>query len=533
MNTTYADLVPYEPVYDIVYSYPVLADAQEYAFDDRRGIIAKYEGSLQDGVTHGERRSFINWWNASGGGHNLYGYAEFDREHVLAGGRSAPPGAEPPVLEYNHNGAQSAMFTSAGYGVLHMEWPVSEYVFAKLVDERANKTARGANYANITAQSEFQSVRFAGHQNVSLFSDAMRYPEMPFSKQVVVRSVDQHGNIQYGDAITLRVTPYGGIAEDQAEAVDAWWEAPGGWLGWLLGQGGNTTSPAGSGNATSQQEQDPLLEQEVLEGSEYLTDYIRDKVMHDTGGDRVVTESALNDTHGMTQEWTGRGQIDATVLRTSAYFADIAVQNDSLTSPPPAPQTGPGTGAAEPLPLPNLDDLLGRLAGEPETLRMSVPLDVGLSALPPTSVYISINGGPERAFHHKYYAFGGSETILINVRADGALDAERVGTNGTGLAVRQPQNFGAITGLQVNGTDRHVPCAAGCTLAVPYNETVSVTAYNEWGGEAHAVVPPDALPAARPAAEDADWRMFAGMAVLLAAGAYIMKKFFGQSMFGR
>ncbi len=532
-NSTDIEIVPYEPVYESVYSYPVLADAQEYAFDDRRGIVVKYAGSLQDGQVHEQRRSFVNWWNASGGGHNPFGYTEFDQEHVLSGGRSAPPGAEPPVLEYNYNGAQSAMFTSAGYGVLHMEWPVSEHVFAEMVDERTNRTARGANFANITAQSEFQSVEFAGHQNVPLFSDAMRYPEMPFAKQVVVKSVDQQGNIQYGDALTLRVTPYGGIAEDQADTEDTWWESSGGWLDWLLGPGDNSTSTT-AGNASSRQEQDPQLEQEVLEGSEFLTDYMRDKIMHDTGGDLVIVESALNDTHSMTQEWAGRGQIDATVLRTSAYFADIAVQNDTLATMLPAGPAIPGTGAAaEPLPLPDLDDLFGRLAGEPEKLRMAVPLDVGLSALPPTSVYISVNGGPERAFHHKYYAFGGSETVSINIQTDNVLDAERVGTNGTGLVVQQPDNFGAITGLQVNGTDRHVPCAAGCTLEVPYNETVSVTAYNEWGGEAHAVVPPDLLPAAAPVAEDADWRIFAGMAVVLVLGAYIMKKFFGRGMFDR
>ncbi|MDE0267011.1 MAG: hypothetical protein OXK17_08365 [Thaumarchaeota archaeon] len=528
-----ATLVPYEPAYESVYSYPVLSDAREYAFDDRRGIVVKYAGGLQDGTVHEQRRSFVNWWNASGGGHNPYGYTEFDQKHVLAGGRSAPPGAEPVVLEYNYNGAQSAMFTSAGYGVLHMEWPVSGHVFAEVVDERTNRTARGANFANITAQSEFQSVQFAGHQNVTLFSDAMRYPEMPFSKQVTVRSVDQQGNIQYGDALTLRVTPYGGIAGDQADAEDAWRESSGGWLDWLLEPDGNGTSTTDAGNATSRQAQAPQLEQEVLEGSEYLADYMHDKIMHDTGGDLVVVESALNDTHSMTQEWTGRGQIDATVLRTSAYFADIAVQNDTLATPLPAGPASPGTGAAaEPLPMPDLDDLFGRLAGEPEKLRMSVPLDVGLSMLPPTSVYISVNGGPERASHHKYYAFGGSETISINVQTDNALDLRRAGTNGSAIVVRQPDNFGVITALEVNGTEARVRCATGCVLAnMPSNATVSVLAYNEWGGTASGLAAP-AEAAAPGVAEDPAWAPFAGAVLLLAIGAYAMKKLFGKSMFG-
>lgn len=531
-DSTSATLVPYEPVYESVYSYPVLADAREYAFDDRRGMVVKYAGSAQDGVVHGERRSYVNWWNASGGGHNPYGYAEFDQPHVLAGGRSAPPDREPPVLAYNHNGAQAAMFTSAGYGVMHMDWPVSEHVFAEMADERTNRTARGAYFANVTAQAEFRSVDFAGMREVPLFSDVMRYPEMPFAKQVVVRSVDQHGSIQYGDALVLRVEPYGGIAEDQSDVVDSWWES-GGLHGWLSGVVGGETVQ-GPVPRERQPQQEGELDREVLEGSELLTDYMRDKVMHDTGGDTIVTESVLNDTHGMVQEWSGRGVIDATVLRTSAYFADIAAQDEP---PVPAPVRGqqPQSGAPDGLPrLPDLDELLAGLAGKPEGLRMSVPLDVGLSALPPTSVYVGINGGPERAFHHKYYAFGGSETISINVRTDNELEAERVGTNGTGLSVGQPGNFGAIAALALNGSAVHAQCAAGCVLSsVPYNETVSVTAWNEWGGEARAVVEPVPVRSAAPAAAEPEWRIFAGTAMMLAAGAYVMKKFFGSSMFGR
>ncbi|MCE2497817.1 MAG: hypothetical protein J4F28_02260, partial [Nitrosopumilaceae archaeon] len=554
--TTYADLVPYEPVYESVYSYPVLADEQEYAFDDRRGIVVKYAGSLQDGQTYGERRSFVNYWNASGGGHTPFGYEEFNQTHVLSAGRSAPPDARPPVLEHGP-GAQSAMFTSAGYGVLYMEWPVSDHVFAELVDERTNKTARGAKYENITAQSEFQSVRFAGHANVTLFADAMRYPEMPFTKQLVVRSIDQQGNTQWGDAITLRVVPYGGIAGDQAETVEAWEEASGGngwlpWLPWGLGGGGgdvdgnenangtaagagNTTEPASGtagDDAAMQQAEDPL----DLEGAEYLEDYIRDKVMHDTGGDLNVTEAVLDDTYGMTQEWTGRGQVDAIVLRTSAYFSDIVAQQQVNASEQllqqQIPDDTPGLGAAPRLVLQSLEEIMSGLVDEPETMRMSTPLDVGLSMLPPTSVYISVNGGPERVMHHKYYAFGVSESIDINVRTDNTMEAGRIGSNGTGIIVRQPDNFGGIVGLEVNGTVARVPCTAGCTLmSVPVNDTIRVTAYNAWGGEAHAEVQPAEFRAA-PVSEDPTWSMFAGAVLMLVASAYVFKKIFGRHMFG-
>ena len=559
-NSTAVEIVPYDPLYETVYSYPVLGDAQEYAFDDRRGIIVKYAGSLQDGQVHEQRRSFVNWWNASGGGYGPSGYAEFDREHVLGGGRSAPPDADPTVLEYSA-GAQTAMFASAGYGVLHMEWPVSEYVFAELVDEQ-NRTARGAKYANIEAQSEFHSVGFAGHQDVSLFSDAMRYPEMPFAKNVVVRSIDQRGDVQWGDTITLRVVPYAGVANDQAEAVESWREreedGSGWWTPWSPGTPGASEN-ATAGNATSP------ADQLDLEGAEYLADYMRDKVMYDTDGDQTITESMLNDTHSMVQEWTGRGQVDATVLRTSAYFADIAIQQQmnsshafhpNVTSGTPArPGTAggdsggggsyvgggdragrpsPGANAGPPSPLlQDLGEVLFGLADKPEALRLTAPLDIGLSMLPPTSVYVSINGGEERAFHHKYYAFGGSEIIHINVRADNVLDVARAGTNGTAIIVRQPDNFGAMTAVEISGTKVGVPCIAGCTLAhVPANSTIRVTAYNEWGGEAHALVPPADVPLAAPAPEDPGWRVFAGAALVLVAAAYVFKKIFGKKMVG-
>ncbi|MCE2498985.1 MAG: hypothetical protein J4F28_08400, partial [Nitrosopumilaceae archaeon] len=535
-----ATLVPYEPVYETVYSYPVLADAQEYAFDDRRGIVVKYAGSLQDGHTYGERRSFVNWWNASGGGHTPFKYEEFNQTHALSAARSAPPDAEPPVLEHAA-GAQSAMFTSAGYGVLYMEWPVTDHVFAELVDVYTNKTARGAKYENVTAQSEFRSEQFAGHANVTLFGDAMRYPEMPFTKQVLVRSVDQQGNTQWGDTITLRVVPYADIAEDQAWTVEAWEDVLSGnawltWLPWLQGGGGNSTE-LGDGGEDSAPLQQQIQQQQSdqdnplgLEGAETIADYMRDKVMHDTGGDPVVTGTVLNDTYDMTQEWAGRGQVDATVMRTSAYFSDMAVQQQMNASL--APVLDIASGDVPRGIIQSVGDIMSGLVDRPDTLRMSAPLDVGLSMLPPTSVYVSVNGGPERVMHHKYYAFGVSETININVRTDNTIDVKRIGANGTGITVRQPDNFGAITGVRVNGTDSYVQCTAGCLLtSMPSNETVRVTVYNEWGGEAHGDVPPAEFRAA-PVSSDPGWRVFLGAAVLLVIAAYVSKKLFGKHLFG-
>ena len=87
--------------------------------------------------------------------------------------------------------------------------------------------------------------------------------------------------------------------------------------------------------------------------------------------------------------------INVTVLRTSVHFGDIAIQN--------------GTG----LPFSGRLADLYELAEHPETLRLTVPYDLGLSVLAPASLYITINGSGEHAIHHKYYPFGGNETISI------------------------------------------------------------------------------------------------------------------------
>ncbi len=442
-NVTGAEVVPYAPLYEKTYSYPVLVDAREYAFDDRRGIAVMYAGSQQDGQVHEGRRSLVNGWQAAGGGHDPFGYAEFGRDHVLDAGRSAPPGAEPPVLEHAP-GTQTAMFTRAGYGVLYFDWPVSELVFAGLPDDMANQTAapgaRGAKYENVTSHMAFHSRDFAGRASTPLFADSMRYPEMPFSKQVTIQSVDHTGAIQAADDIALRVTPYAEI------------------------------------------------------GAEYLADYILDKVTWDAD-DPVMARIVASDTHPMEQEWhASGGVINATVLRMSVHFGDIAVQNGTA-------QAFSG-GLAD----------LYRLAEHPEALRLGAPYDLGLSVLAPTSLYILINGSSEHVIHHKYYSFGGSETVSINAQKDNPAEISREQGR---IVIRQPENFGIIKYVEINGTRLQQPCPTGCTVSFQPDTALDIVLYNEWGGEARGAVnaPRTVDP---PQAGEPRWQVAALAAALLA-----------------
>ena len=422
-NSTEIEVVPYEPSYETVYSYPVLADAREYAFDDRHGIAMRYGGSWQEDVLHPMRRSFINGWDGTGGGHDPYTYNRFGQEHVLGTGRNASP--DRTALEHARD-TQTAMFVQSGHGAVLFEWPVSGWVFSThnqtVTGEPAAATdAKAAVNENVTARLQVYSRDFAGKDTL-LYETSMRYPEMPFAKHVTIQSVDHTEAIQAADDITLRVTPYAEL------------------------------------------------------GAEYLTDYIRDKVTWDTG-DPVMAQIVVNDTHPMAQGWRASGgMINATVLRTSVHFGDIEMQN--------------GTG----LPFSGRLADLHELAEHPETLRLTAPYDMGLSVLAPTSLHIEINGSGEHAIHHKYYSFGGSETISINAKKNNPVDV----TSESGrIIIKQPENFGIIKHVEINGTRLGQPCPTGCTVMFQPDTVLDIVLYNEWGGEARGIVEP-AEPRARP-----------------------------------
>ena len=452
-NTTEAEVVPYEPSYETVYSYPVLADAREYAFDDRHGIAMRYDGSWQDEALHPMRRSFINGWDGAGGGHDPYTYNRFGQEHVLDTGRNASP--DHTALEYARD-TQTAMFVQSGHGAVLFEWPVSGRVFSAYnkttTGEPAAVATKAAVNENVTAHLQVYSHDFAGKDTL-LYETAMRYPEMPFAKHVTIQSVDHAGAIQATDDITLRVTPYTEL------------------------------------------------------GAEYLTDYIRDKITWDTD-DPIIAQIVVNDTHPMVQEWrTPSGMINATVLRTSVHFGDIAVQND----------TGlPFSG--------RLADLY-KLAEYPETLRLTAPYDLGLSVLAPISLYIAINSSNEYVIHHKYYPFGGNETISINVKKDNPADITR---ESGGITIRQPENFGAIKHVEINGTRLQQPCSAGCTVMFQPDTALDVTLYNEWGGKALGTV--GALHASdEPQTDEPRWQIMGIAAALLAFSYMAYRKLAGKS----
>ena len=409
-NHTTAVLAPYDPSYSYSYPYQVLRDAQEYGFDDRRGVVVTYDGgtALNGTLVH-DRRSLINWWTALGTMHNITSHEYIPQPHILSTARNVFP---PDRASLEHTaGTQTAMFVRSGYGALLFEWPVSRHVL--------DPATGAARYENVSSYMELRSRDFAGAHDTRLLDTYLRYTEMPFSKQLVVKSVNQSGHVQAGDTIRLRVEPDTGM------------------------------------------------------GAEYIADYIRDKVGRDTGGDRIIAQAVLDDTHSMVQEWsTDTGVLNVTVLRTSAYFSDMSPQNDTWTA------------AWEDDQQP--EHVLPVLADSPEHLRLAAPLDMGLAVPPPVTLNITLNNQTARLFDHKYYSFGGREEIIINARRDNIANVERVPGS---IIISEPENFGIIKRVVIDGGELGQPCHRGCfVMFMPTDRHLQVTLYNAWGGAAHGVV---------------------------------------------
>ena len=132
--------------------------------------------------------------------------------------------------------------------------------------------------------------------------------------------------------------------------------------------------------------------------------------------------------------------------------------------------------------------------------------------LAPTSLHIAINGSDEHAIHHKYYSFGGSEIVSINAQKDNPADASREQGR---IVIRQPENFGIIKHVEINGTRLQQPCPTGCTVSFQPDTALDIVLYNEWGGEARSIVNASKI-VDPPQADEPRWQIAALAATLLA-----------------
>ena len=464
--------------------------------------------------------------------------------------------------------SQTAMFVGAGYGALLFDWPSTEFMFSygdqitipnsnsslfwqyqqqqqqqqspvdddDDYDDYANTTTThntiappasystqgDARHENLTSYLSLRSHQFAGIPDTALTEDTLRYPEMPFGKQLRIESVGPpDGRLITGDRLTLEVTPM------QTADIRADW----------------------------------------------MSDYIRDKTYADAAGDLMYVGITLNDTHGMRQVHstdTG-GVLDVWLLRTSVWFgdesdiipdADNGTKGTNTTSSTTAAtptvvtltgDSGNNTNSSttvnnnthsiitnndtltvfRPLTASDFADLAD--SAQTTSLRLRAPIDLGLSVPPPTTLRIGLNDAAGQwTINHTYYAFGGSETITINAATDNAADAARVAPSSIHI-YQQPEWFGAITAVWVNGTHTKIPCAAGCMLTglSGTDATYNVTIHNMWGGAAHAMLPPHPASAAvapdiTDSIHEVDLRVFAILLAVVIMGWVVVRLMFGK-----
>lgn len=115
-----------------------------------------------------------------------------------------------------------------------------------------------------------------------------------------------------------------------------------------------------------------------------------------------------------------------------------------------------------------------------------VPSFVTLSHNTPHTFKVTINGIITREIEMRYYEFGGSQNMTINIQDDNKLHAERkIGFT----IITPPENFGYIESLFVNGEPVHQYCKSGCTLFLLPPDILDIVAENIWGGKAYAILP--------------------------------------------
>lgn len=526
---TFARVVPYSPVFGggpAPYPYFVLGDGHQYSYGNRYAVAVQYLGSLDapaDGkdrspVIHSHRRALLNDWNqTAAGGYGLaHNYTYFEIPHTLNDTRNIiqdnktklPNPVWAPTHTYNKTHvdgkpitnltaaytphSSSLMFVRDGWSTTYWDWPAYEAIFPLSIHSEQGERRTAAAYSNVSAALTTNSKDFAGRQTTDLFATPLLYyTDTPFRKNVAVISVDHNGTIQTQDKITVRLIPY-------------------------------------------------------LNDTEYLAPYIHDKILYDTnrknldeaaGGDpdapQTITDIVLADVYDMQQNQTGHGKIEAEWNRTTIHWGDMeaywqisdvlmgTIENKSqtnlnwwdnflddwLTGLPAelwdwwgSNETQSATEKARSTVATYMDsyglappDTMLDLEPDPrfDTMRMLIPLHIGLEMPSPTTYEITVNDTETFLLSAKHYEYGGGKNntfvVEMNMRKDNPLETERVPNESSPLLrLKPPSNFGVIEGVYLNYILlENLTCTHECTIYA-INGTVSVA--NKWGGSATAEI---------------------------------------------
>ena len=176
-GSTTAQGVDYFPQYES-YSYPLLKDVQEYTFDDRQAVALHYFGNYRNDTIHIDERSKINGFYNIGVMYDLPDPYYIIQNFTFSEGINT---SDILALESYNN---TAMFIQEGYGKLYFDWPINDIV-----------SPYGFNlYNNVTSYTTLYSDDFAAKDSI-LNHYELRYPETAFTKDIVIKSINQNGTI--------------------------------------------------------------------------------------------------------------------------------------------------------------------------------------------------------------------------------------------------------------------------------------------------------------------------------------------------
>lgn len=162
-----------------------------------------------------------------------------------------------------------------------------------------------------------------------------------------------------------------------------------------------------------------------------------------------------------------------------AMFSKIALSDVYSCSPATISGTGAVTMHTDMtgLLIPKVYDIL--YPGGIQTMPANIVLESSASQ----SLMVTV-AGQSRTYTLPVYSYDRDVEITANLGTNNALNVVR---DGSTVTVQIPDNFGSITGLQVNGTAIAQSCTDGCALDIP--GAANIVASNEWGGKASVSVP--------------------------------------------
>ena len=493
-------VVEYFPIYDS-YVYPVLSDDERLAFHDRIGYALHYFGSESTNANpddeigiHEDRRSKINDYFYSTWGADPWEFelldgtvadTEFSDSIELIWDEAHDVGIVnnelpvkmseeiedelistefPEIVPYEVEEHTTANFLKAGYGKIKFDYP------GLLEDVVLDTEKNIPRFENATVFNTLQSSYFAGHDVTHLTFNEYMYPESFFHNSLTVNAVDSQGNQEDSVQLTLEIIP----------RLD-------------------------------------------IPGTQYLDEYVQDKILFDTQDDgfsQIITgldidgnQIVITNGHDIytleDTEVTGFGSVSLEKTRRilSSFTQYDIIEDQTFTND-------------------NVIDVSDKYLLDTEDAILPIPLTTGLDALSPFTISITGDNGVNEVtntFDQTWYDFSQNYSYEINMDDDNVLDIKRDMVNPRVLMYTHDDNFGEIKTLQINDVviteDNLLECFKNnspsiCVVPVPEEyqlDELDVVAINIWNGKASTTLPEIDKVALNPQPPDLEHLIFHGI----------------------